>query len=526
MTQSPYQSFGTSIEEAVQKSISERKPLLVFLAHQTNFSTNDQFLKKFIVKSSLLEQLETNFVLLKLVQNSTGFRYFEQLFSNLKVPSFYIVVSGKLKAVIDYQAKIEDFENHVNDVSCAQRVDQNRQQQSEQTSSHPQQQSEQTSSHPQQQSEQTSSHPQQQSEQTSSHPQQQSEQTSSHPQQQPEQPSSHPQQQPEQPSSHPRQSPQTQIPQIHPVMSDHEKSVQKYKEQLAEQRRGIDLEKQRLRDLIKADKRERESKIKAEKEMAKTESSKPPHCMGKGQNSKTPRCTLAIKLFDGSTIRKEFDSQDSLEDVRKYLDVEVKVIPSTSNMPAFATTSHPTGYSFHRPTLPRITYSEEQESTSLQDLDLTPRSILILKPIFKDTNSGNVSPGGEKVGWFKSVYNGLGKLASTLYLFFDYGVDDFPNYGNERPSSHDENDNIDLPYPVAPGSLLVGDRAFSSSLLSIETDDMNSLTSDSRLTESRASSPRSVSMSRIQTVHDANDQRIDTYNGNSINLNERDDRVD
>ena len=88
-------------------------------------------------------------------------------------------------------------------------------------------------------------------------------------------------------------------------------------------------------------------------------------------------------------MKCEFKSQDTLIDVRKWLDSEVEIIPPAKSMPSFATTAYPypTGYAFHRPALPRVTYLEEQESNTLANLDLTPRSALILKPTYNEVDS-------------------------------------------------------------------------------------------------------------------------------------------
>ena len=45
-------------------------------------------------------------------------------------------------------------------------------------------------------------------------------------------------------------------------------------------------------------------------------------------------------------MKCEFKSQDTLIDVRKWLDSEVEIIPPAKSMPSFATTAYPypTGY--------------------------------------------------------------------------------------------------------------------------------------------------------------------------------------
>lgn len=81
-------------------------------------------------------------------------------------------------------------------------------------------------------------------------------------------------------------------------------------------------------------------------------------------------CTLLIRLTDGKTLKHDFDSKHTLNDVRKWVDTN--------------RTDKDVPYQFHR-NIPRETFSESQELLSLIALDLTPRSALILKPLEKST---------------------------------------------------------------------------------------------------------------------------------------------
>ncbi|KAI5953357.1 hypothetical protein KGF54_002728 [Candida jiufengensis] len=450
--------FNTSVQSAVQLTNQTKKPLFVYI-QSVNSAINVDFLNKFIDNKSISTS-KTNFILLKLIENSTEFEYFTQIYKNLIIPSFNIVKEGKLEAVITNNTTIQEFENIMMKFSKKSIDTINNLSPSSSTSINQNQNS-------------------------------------------------------------------TTTPTINTQnsnLTDHDISVLKHKQIVAQSKKEQLKEKQRLRELLKADQRERESRIKEEQ---KKHIQEPQTALEKPKSTiEHQDCVLAIKLFDGSTIKKEFNSNESLIDVRKFLDEDINIIPSTSNMPSFASTTYlyPTGYSFHRPTLPRITYTEEQESTSLQALDLTPRSILILKPIYSESQSNNVSPYNEK-GIFKNLYKGVGKLGNALMSFFDYGVDDLRNYNQEdsemhlSPSQssqqqhqhHQHQPVPEIPPPVVPGFLGIGERGLSSSLLSIH-DDRNdgyiseSIHSDINIHElqqnSRASSPR--------------------YNGNSVNLNERD----
>lgn len=471
--------FHSSVQEAVQLTVQNNKPLFVYLALLDN-NTNDSFLNKFI-KEQTVAHLQEHSVPLKLVQGSVEFGYFEQLFQNLVVPSFYVVLQGKLKAVITGDFSKDDFDKCINQFPTRQSGSINT----------PTPASTALSNVPTASSSQMlpSAYATTGRDPTPLTP---VSTTSSG----------------QAPSS------------SHATTADnHEQSVLRHRRLVAQQRKEKLAEKQRIRELMEADKRERQSRERAEKERID----------GKELESQTgpkkvchTNCLLAIKLFDGSTIKHDFKPEDTLITVRIFLDEEVKVIPSTSNMPSFASTTYPTGYSFHRPTLPRVTYSEEQESQSLADLDLTPRSILILKPTYDQTNSSNNAPGNEKVGILRNVYNFVAGIGRALYSFFDYGVDDVQRQVNtEQPiAPRQEEEVIELHQPIAPGILSVGDRGLSSSLMNIERDERDVISATP--VESRASSPRPT-LSRVQTIHDdARDTLRDTYNGNSINLRDDD----
>lgn len=207
-------------------------------------------------------------------------------------------------------------------------------------------------------------------------------------------------------------------------LSEHDESARKYKEQVEKMRREKLEEKKRLRALLEADRRERALRMK--EEVLATGSSHPnaefkesSPATTKSSFSSTLSCFLSIKLFDGSTMKHEFKAEDTLSDVRKWLDSEVEIIRPASSMPSFATSAylHPTGYVFHRPVLPRVTYLEEQESVSLKDLELTPRSALILKPIYDEADANTPNASGERTGFFRSIVSGVGKVGSALYSF-------------------------------------------------------------------------------------------------------------
>ena len=289
-------------------------------SHFNLYGKHGHLLPKFI-DDQTTAIIKSNFILLKLTQNTVEFGYFSQLFKDLIVPSFYIVNEGKIEAVISNDTTKEEFIKIIgkltkkvkssDNVSTRENISNENNVVIENLARNNSQSS-----------------------------------------------------------------------------SDHDKSVRKYQEKVARMRQERIDEKKRLRALLEADQKERKLK---EQENANVESKLSVHSPSsrKTSTSSTNSCVLSIKLFDGSTMKCEFKSQDTLIDVRKWLDSEVEIIPPAKSMPSFATTAYPypTGYAFHRPALPRVTYLEEQESNTLANLDLTPRSALILKPTYNEVDS-------------------------------------------------------------------------------------------------------------------------------------------
>ena len=71
-------------------------------------------------------------------------------------------------------------------------------------------------------------------------------------------------------------------------------------------------------------------------------------------------------MTDGKTLKHEFNSSETLNDVRKWVDLN--------------RTDGDCPYSFHRG-IPRVTFKDSDELKTLETLELTPRSALLLKPL-------------------------------------------------------------------------------------------------------------------------------------------------
>lgn len=149
-----------------------------------------------------------------------------------------------------------------------------------------------------------------------------------------------------------------------------------------------------------------------------------------------PKCTLSFRLLDGSTIQKQFDGSNTLNEVRLWLDTQsgIDIVPSSS-LPSFARPDglHPTRYAFQSPTVPRVTFDDQHEFVSLYQLKLCPRSVLILKPLFDESVNEAYEHNKSIIRTFGSSVK---RFCNAVYSFFDYGVDDV------SPEDDDDNKNM------------------------------------------------------------------------------------
>ncbi|KAL2269546.1 hypothetical protein VTJ83DRAFT_1730 [Remersonia thermophila] len=82
-----------------------------------------------------------------------------------------------------------------------------------------------------------------------------------------------------------------------------------------------------------------------------------------------PRCAIQVRLLDGSTIRERFSSDETLADVRRWVDETRKDDAEKRTPYAFKVLLTP---------LPSRTIDVTEESKTLRELDLVPSSTLIL----------------------------------------------------------------------------------------------------------------------------------------------------
>lgn len=482
--------FRTTVQTSVQESMQTGKPLFVYLSDESEQSTT--FVNRLLPhESDLVQKVETCFIAVKLIENTVDYGFFQQIFTDISTPSFYIVSQGQILDIIHKDTTEEEFKQKMAKYKAketpAVSTDMS-------TNSN-------ISRDPTNQS--VTSEVSTNSTNISRPPTNQSV----------------------------TPEPSKPIANTKIERPAQEQSVKRHQAEVKALNKQKQQEKDRLRALINADKKERLSQQKA-LEIKEPVPEKPQ------LSTSFKTCSLAIKLFDGSSIIHDFDALQTLNDVRSWLDTETEIIPDTSSLPSFASHTGPTHYVFHRPTIPRATFTDEQEFIKLAELDLCPRSALILKPIFTDVVSAYPK---EKGSVFKSIYGATSTVASALYSFFDYGVDqmheveadaneniisDSTNSGSDHRNLRDGNSGA-----ATPSILSISDsRANMSSLINIE---------DSRLINSHPQSPNIIPqtfdsnhgtplisrvgtpISRIQTVHtlDGDDDKQNTYNGNSVNLN-------
>lgn len=179
---------------------------------------------------------------------------------------------------------------------------------------------------------------------------------------------------------------------------------------------------QRLRKLLEYDQKERVAQH--EYELIRADH------ITKSAPKITNECALSIRLIDGSVLKQNFKNEDTLDVVRKWLDVDsgVEILPPIA-LPAFAkpSSADPIRYVFHSPAPPRATYTDMQEFELLELLNLSPRSVIVLKPIYlQETQTASAAENVRSMrrAIFSTVGSGINKVGNALYSFFDYSVAD------------------------------------------------------------------------------------------------------
>lgn len=169
----------------------------------------------------------------------------------------------------------------------------------------------------------------------------------------------------------------------------------------------------------RAEQKAREEEAKVAREAAQQKiASHPARASGSGSGSalavrRGDTCALQIRLFDGSTIRRTFESKMTLgNEVRKWIDKEQQISGSP--------------YTFKKILAPQpsksISAGEEEES--LQELGLVPNATLVLQPIRSYTEAYGSGTGvASVVGGAASAGAGLvGQAAGLLGSGLGWGA--------------------------------------------------------------------------------------------------------
>ncbi|CAH2354718.1 hypothetical protein CLIB1423_18S02146 [[Candida] railenensis] len=566
--------FGTSVQEAVSASLSQNKPLLAFLTNEQEIS--QEFILKFLYtegerNETVVDKLRSQFVCIKLIQGSVEFGYFQQIFQNLEVPSFYFIEKGNLLDIVNYESNPTEFPKKLERLVRYKAG--NRTGEQEARARNPGDVGSSSQLEAASPSAPASTH-------ASSAPQPEATAPSAEaPVSAPMAPLAHS----PAPSTSPATTPASD--------SKLQQQQQRYKKSKKEQ----NLETQRIRALLEADEKERRAKQREERSLKeftqdKIEQAQPVTDKPKEKTSTAKVCKLSIKLFDGSSLIHDFLPTQTLSQVRDWLDRETEggIIPNTtSSMPAFASPSvpQPTHYVFYRPVLPRITYTDDQEFKTLDELELCPRSALILKPIYEDLGFTKSYPNAKASGVISNATYLAKRVGNALFSFFDYGVDHIEedlesirhraaspfedsasergdiNDGTGRSSGssnlRDQNSGVDeffsgmqvqLPNNSAPNLVSFDNVRDSNSLTNLQDQSFHTNPNSPRIPPSdiasqisRSSTPmlsRNLSSNRFRGISTSSNssngagkgEPLDkdkdsemTYNGNSVGLNEKKD---
>ena len=267
-----------------------------------------------------------------------------------------------------------------------------------------------------------------------------------------------------------------------------ETTQQVYHEEVLKERKAEREERDRILKLLKADKEERKA---AQSHTFATEA-EPIEVRDNIKDPKrlhTENCVLQIKLTNSETLTRSFKSNDILNEVRTWVDVN-----RTDG-------DHP--YVFHR-SIPRMTFSESDEMKTLEQLELTPRSALILQPL--NIASKNVKIAEvQQAGLFNRVYTGFSSWLG----------------GPQQP----QNDETSMPYRP-PEHLAEYGNSRSSSRFSSNNNNNNNNSQVHREQSETNLNSRSVTPNVYQLVNsdDINDDKEkNTYNGNNVSLEKNDD---
>lgn len=532
--------FISTVETAVSTSVAQNKPLIVF---NTDSSEESNKWVNSLISDDILHLISEKAVALKLVKDSTQFALFEQIFPNVIVPSFYCIKVAAILDIIHGELDKETFDDRIKKVLIGGDSGSSQGQNSLEASTT---QVDTLQPEPSQILSQSQSRDLPSSRDSSQTPSA-SQVSTEQPQRRDYSPNA---------TGDSRNRSQANAKRDYKTLKEEvaELSAKKYKEEQLKKKQIEKEERERVRRLVQADKeerrlndrlrqeeRERQRRLSSEEEGHEevkideiiNENHKLKNNVRDRRPSTTLVCALLIRLLDGSSLRHEFKSTDSLTDVRKWIDEN----RTDSDDP----------YCFHR-TIPRITFGVTDEERTLESLELTPRSALILKPFNTYANAYSTTgksyhrlPQGS--GFFSKVFGGLTSfwygnqgdrtLNSQNYEHRDNDTieedEDLidpvspvsSSYVSPAPTPRNFNDpessnTLDLLHPSALNLNLNMDQIQRPASPQISVHAQNEIAN--RIETPSTLSRMNSSQSRIRTLNNSeNDDRV-TYNGNHINL--------
>lgn len=111
MTETISRLFMPSVQAAVDSSVSQKRPLFVYIAPDSS----ELMVQKFLCSENLepdqkiMATLAASYVCLRLVENTSEFCHFQAVFPAATCPSFYIVQTGKLLEVVKLDESKQSF---------------------------------------------------------------------------------------------------------------------------------------------------------------------------------------------------------------------------------------------------------------------------------------------------------------------------------------------------------------------------------------------------------------------------------
>lgn len=467
------QVFIRSVETAVGNSMRQNIPLFVYICDNEDNSWVNELLS-----NDTLQLMKDKSICLKLIKGTIECQMFEQFFDKLVVPSVYCIKASVIWDILQGDITKSGFDDRINSVINGVR-------------------------HPEAQTTAVITPSDQPSHSSTPQP---------------------PANEPNQPSTPPAGSAATKK---EPVKREYktlkeqsaEIAAKIYKEEQLKNARLAREEKERIKRLLKADEEERKSQNKRNTEERERqrrlsnheEEFDVEHCIDeiilenkslrdnihkRAPSSSHDLCALSIRLLNGTSLKHSFLVTNTLNDVREYVDAN--------------RTDGEEPYCFHR-TIPRTTFGVTDEENTLESLELTPRSALILKPFHKYTKALNTN---EQAGIFSRLYTGISSYwnrgqtnepdpESTSTSTSQYTSPlHSPSFANNELESHPSALNLNF----NPNEINIPQRPHTP----ISTEPLSRNQSPNL---SRASS----NLATFRTLNTSNDDRT-TYNGNRINL--------